>query len=148
VSRVTVRRRPDGTVEAARLDGRPLSDADREEARRLAEAQEEDDPILTPVQWFPVFRACVLAYYRDHPDHDRMWLKDHHPELYRCIVVQENLIDAFGTVQFSELMKQLSKWRSLMLQAEFATAEDVKKLFGGEVMTSPEFRDHGIARQK
>jgi len=96
---------------------------------------------LTPQEWFPAFRACVLQYHRQHPDHDPLWLKEHHRELYQRIVAQENLIDALGTVQFSELMDHLKEWRSLMLQAEFATAEDVRKLFGGELATA-----EGVAR--
>lgn len=87
------------------------------------EPELKDDPILTPQQWFPVFRAFVLQYYREHPDHDRLWLKDDHRELYQRIVAQEHKIDALGTVKLSELMGHLREWRDLMLQAEFATAE-------------------------
>ena len=33
---IAIRKTPDGRVQARRIDGKPLSDADREEARRMA----------------------------------------------------------------------------------------------------------------
>ena len=109
-----------------------------------ASATENDDPILTPQQWFPVLSACILQYHREHPDHDRLWLKEHRYELYQQIVAQENEIDALGTVRLSELMVHIKEWRRLMLQAEFATADDERELFGGDVLTPAEFQErHG-----
>lgn len=95
----------------------------------------------------PVLRACVLQYHREHPDHDRLWLKEHHRELYQRIVAQENAIDALGTVQLSKLMEHLKEWRSMMLQAEFATADDVRELFGGKVMTTEEYETRARVRR-
>jgi len=54
-------------------------------------------------------------------------------ELYQQIVAQEHKIETLGTVRFADLMTELKEWRRLMLQAEFATAEDVKGLCGGDI---------------
>ena len=41
---LAVRKLPDGRLQARRLDGAPLSDADRQEARRMADAEAEAPP--------------------------------------------------------------------------------------------------------
>ena len=42
MSAIAVRKLPDGRIQARRLDGEPMSDADREEARRIAEAEQAE----------------------------------------------------------------------------------------------------------
>ena len=108
----------DGRILARRTDGQSLTLQDREEARRLAEAMSvDDDPILTPGDWYPFFRDFHHKVMAETADFDYLWVKEHHPHLYQSIKAKENALDALGNARLNEVMEIVGEWRSLVMRA-------------------------------
>ena len=63
---IAVQKLPDGRLQARRLDGKPLSDTDRQEARRMAEAEtasteKNDKPAEAPLRAWEIERVTDPA---------------------------------------------------------------------------------------
>ena len=100
-------------------DGKPLTEQDREEARGMARTVEpQDDPILIPDLWYPIFRDFHHAVAAETPDFDYLWLKAHRPELYRSIKAKEEELDGLGEARLSHVMAIMTEWRRLVLLAD------------------------------
>ena len=112
---IEVKRSPEGKVLARRTDGQPLTAADREIAKTLIN---EEDPILTPEQWYPEFHRFHVQVVQETPNLEWQWLREHQPDLYRVIKGRENELDALGEARLSEVMEIMGQWRALILQAE------------------------------
>ncbi len=115
MARIEVKRATDGRPLARRTDGKPLTPKDREEARRRIE---EEDPILTPQQWYLEFHRFHVEVGRSTPDLDWGWLRKDRPELYAAIKAIEDTIDGLGDARLSDVLSFMRRWRDLILQAE------------------------------
>lgn len=112
-----VRKTPDGKVFARRKDGLPLSPEDREEARKMIQA--EEDPLLFPDQWYPHFRDFHHKVIAETPDFDYVWLKENRPALHQAIKAKEKEIDALQEARLSQVTGIMREWRGLVLKVEF-----------------------------
>src|SRR5262245_19093080 len=118
---IEIRTADDGAILARRLDGKPLTPEDREEARRIAARvpvfntentpEPANDPILSVEQWYPEFHRFHIAVIAETPDFDFGWVRENRPEIYRAIKAKENEIDALGAAQLSHVMVLLREWR-------------------------------------
>ena len=79
----------------------------------------EEDPSLTPDQWYPEFHRLHVQVVQEIPNFDYLWLREHRPDLYWAIKAKENEIDALGDARLSEVMAIMREWRELILKAEF-----------------------------
>ena len=126
---IQVRRTPDGRIQARRLDGKPLTPEDREEAKLMAvnrtapiphpEPIPLDDPIISVDAWYPTFHQMHVAVVAESPDFDYRELKHQNLELYSQIKAAEARIDALEDARLSEVMAIMTEWRGLILKATF-----------------------------
>ena len=79
----------------------------------------EDDPFLTPDQWYPYFRDFHHKVIAETADFDYGWLRISRLDLYECIKTKEKELDALGDARLSEVMAIVTEWRELVLKAEF-----------------------------
>ena len=86
----------------------------------------EDDPILTPEQWYRDFHAFHAQVVRDTPNLDWGWVREHRPELFKAIKAKEDELEALGNARFSVVMGLLNDWRGLVLKAEFERVESLE----------------------
>lgn len=89
----------------------------------VPQPETQDDPILTPDQWYPHFRDFHHRVVSEAPDFDYLWLKEHKPDLYRSIKAKENEIDALREARLAHVVGIMREWRELVLQAEFERRE-------------------------
>ena len=102
------------------LDGdtKALIDELREHREEVKAFLNEEDPILTPEQWYPEFYRFHVQVVQETPDLDWQWLGEQRPDLYRTIKGREHELDALGEARLSEVMKIMGQWRGLILKAE------------------------------
>jgi len=84
---------------------------------------EEDDPILTPGQWYREFHRFHVQVVQETPDLDWKWLREQRPELFQAIRDKEDELDRLGDARLSEVMAIIGEWRELVLQACFEQSE-------------------------
>ena len=133
-----IKKSPDGRIMARRTDRRPLTPEDMEAARRLAQAEScaseekasttprDDDPLLSPGEWYLHFTAFVTEVYKATPDFDLAWLRNNRTDLYQQIRAIEDQIDRLQEVRLSEIMSMMREWRTLILRADFELRKDRK----------------------
>ena len=108
-------------VEASRepdLETKALLHEVRQHKADVIEALIEDDPILTPEQWWPEFHRFHVEVVRSTPDLDWKWLREERPELHRTIKGIEDTIDGLGDARLSDVLSLMREWRGLVLKAE------------------------------
>ena len=87
----------------------------------------DDDPILSPGQWYPEFhRLHMQAVHKSH-DFNYTWLRRNRPEMYREIKAIEDRIDALGVARLSEITAIMREWREMVLRAYFEQRADESK---------------------
>jgi len=111
-----VKKTPEGKILARRLDGKPLSPEDREEARKVAQGEPDENPVVNVGQWWPEFHRLHIQTVRETPDFDYAWIRRHRPDLYRKIQTKEAELDALQEAKLSEVMAIMQTWRELILQ--------------------------------
>lgn len=115
-----VRKLADGQIQAARLDGRPLTDEDRQQALLIAEGEAADNPILAVGDWYLEFRAIHRRVVSETPSFSYAWVRANRPDLHQAIKALEDRIDRLGAARLSDITNIMIEWRSLVLQAEQA----------------------------
>jgi len=98
-----------------------LETAKRAEQRLKQCSQQDttqDDPILSPDQWYPEFHHFHIQVVQETLDLDWQWLREQRPDLYQSLKDRENELDTLGAARLSEVMGIMGKWRGLILQAE------------------------------
>jgi hypothetical protein len=117
-----IKKTHDGVLLARRLDGKQLTPADREEAKRIAAAESPPDPAADPIlavgDWYPEFHSIHRTIVKETPDFDYREVRERNPELYREIKAKEALIDHLGPARLSEILVLMREWRELILKAE------------------------------
>ncbi|MCH7911731.1 MAG: hypothetical protein IH856_01655 [Deltaproteobacteria bacterium] len=98
----------------------------REHKEEIKAVLGQDDPILSPGQWYPHFRDFHHKVIAETPNFDYLWLKEHGPDLYRDIKAKENALDALGDARLSTVVALMRQWRELVLKAEFELVEASK----------------------
>ena len=98
----------------------------REHRTEILEALGEDEPILTPDQWYPEFHRFRVQVAQGTPDLDWAWLKEHRSELFQAIRDKEAKLDRLGDARLSEVMAIMGEWRELILKAEFERVDATK----------------------
>ena len=83
----------------------------------------EEDPTLTPDQWYPEFHRFHVQVAQENPDFDRLWLKQYRPDLYLSLKAKEGEIDALHEARLSQVVAIMREWRELVLKAEFERRE-------------------------
>ena len=83
----------------------------------------ENNPILTPEQWYREFHHFHVQVVQETPDLDWAWLRECRPELLQTIRDKEAELDALGEARLSEVMEIMGQWRELILKAEFERVE-------------------------
>ncbi len=118
-------RRGEAAIERARAKGRDVKEweAHLGKLKREAHADSNDDPVLSPEQWYPPFREFHHNVTRQTPDFDYGQLRTRNPDLYQRINAKENEIDELGAARLSEVMVIMREWRRLVLAAEFEQQE-------------------------
>jgi len=103
------------------LDGdtKALIEELREQKEEVKSILIEEDPILTPKQWYPDFRDFHHKVIAETVDFNYGWLRANSPDLYQAIKVKEDELDALQEAKLSEVMAIVRQWRELVLQAEF-----------------------------
>ena len=91
----------------------------REEVKLILAELAEEDPILSPVQWYPHFRDYHHTVISKTPHLDWLWVKEHRQDLCWAIKAKENEIDALGPAPLSRVIEIMKEWRELVLKAEF-----------------------------
>jgi hypothetical protein len=94
-----------------------MRDPFRASQKRLEES-ETDDPILSPDDWYPEFRAFHHQVIRETPDFDYLALKERQRDLYDAIKAKEKELDSLGPAPLSRVMEIMRDWRALILEAE------------------------------
>ena len=89
----------------------------------LEALNQDDDPILTPDQWYREFHRLHVQVVQETPDLDWAWLRECRPELLQSIRDKEAELDALGDARLSEVMAIMGQWRELILKAEFEKLE-------------------------
>jgi len=82
----------------------------------VIEALKEDDPVLSPDQWYSEFHRFHIQVVKETPDLDWQQVKREHPELHQAIKAKENEIDSLGNVRLSVVMGIMTEWRQLVMQ--------------------------------
>jgi hypothetical protein len=118
-------RRGQEAIARAKAEGRDVQEweAHLEKLKHNAQADNIDDPLLSPEQWYPSFREFHHAVVRETTDFDCGELRERKPDLHRQIKCKESEIDALGTARLSEIMALMREWRRLILQAELERRE-------------------------
>ena len=80
----------------------------------------EEDPILTPNQWYPDFRDFHHKVIAETPRFDYLWLKEHRPDQYQAIRAKESELDAIQEARLSVVMAIIRQWRELVLKSELS----------------------------
>jgi len=122
--RVRTPREPQGDVRA-------LIEELREHKDEIKSFLNEEDPILTPEQWYPEFHRFHVQVVQETPNLDWQWLKEQRPDLYTAIRDKENDLDALGDARLSEVMEIMGEWRELILQAEMEATKTTGVVQGG-----------------
>ncbi len=91
----------------------------REHKEEIRSELAEEDPSLTPDQWYPEFHRFHVQIAEEKPDFDRLWLKQYRPSLYESLRVKENEIDRLGEARLSRVVAIMKEWRGLILTACF-----------------------------
>ena len=93
------------------LDGdtRALIEELREQKEEVKSILIEEDPILTPKQWYPDFRDFHHKVIAETPNFDYLWLKEHRPDPYQAIKAKENELDAIQEARLSEVLASQKK---------------------------------------
>jgi hypothetical protein len=126
-------RRGEAAIDKAKAQGRDVSgwEAHLQALRRqLAEAEKlepTNDPILSPVQWYPEFHRFHMAVVQETPGFDYSWVRQNRTDLYRSIKAKEDEIDALGAARLSQVMGLLRQWRELILVACFDQQPETRK---------------------
>jgi len=91
------------------------------QSKRMIQADEpdDDDPILTPEIWLPVFKEHHKQTVKENKDFDYLWVKKNRPGLYEAIRTKEKELDALGDTRLSEVIAIMREWRELILKGEF-----------------------------
>ncbi len=92
----------------------------------------EEDPILTPEQWYPEFHRFHVQVVQETPDLDWQWLREQQPDLHKSIKDKENELDALGEARLSEVMEIMREWRALILQAEMEATKATGVIQGNQ----------------
>ena len=95
--------------------GSPISKIPVRPVRTGKERSIDDDPILFPGAWVPIFRELHNQVAACMPE--LSWLRANKPELYRAIRGKENELDALQKARLSEVKAIMSDWRNLVLKA-------------------------------
>jgi len=91
----------------------------REHKEEVESFLNEEDPTLTPDQWYPEFHRFHVQVVQETPNLDWQWLREQRPDLYMAIRAKENELDALGDARLSEVMTILREWWELILKGEF-----------------------------
>ena len=78
----------------------------------------EEDPTLTPDQWYPDFRDFHHKVVAETADFDYGWLRANRLDLYQDLKARENELDALGDAKLCQVMAIMREWRELVLKAE------------------------------
>ena len=102
------------------LDGdtKALIDELREYREEVKSCLNEEDPVLTPEQWYQDFRDLHWKIVQETPHFDYGWLRANRPDIYQAIKDKENEIDGLGDSRLSVVMGVMGEWRGLILRAE------------------------------
>jgi len=86
-------------------EARAIIEELRERKQEILEAlnPEEEDPVLTPDQWYREFHRFHVVVVQETPDLDWKWLKEQRPELFQAIRQKEDELDGLGSAKLSEV---------------------------------------------
>ena len=109
------------------LDKLKRAEADKPSPSAQGQVQRpEDDPVLSPDQWYREFHRFHVLVVQETPDLDWAWLREQRPELLQTIKDKEAKLDALGDAKLSEVLAIMREWRGLILNAEFERVEASK----------------------
>lgn len=112
MAQIEVKRATDGRPLARRMDGKPLTPKEREEARRQIE---EDDPIVTQDIMMEEFRRLQEGVINSElRNFDYMWLREIQRDLYTTIKAKEAEFEATEGKPLSVLLGLIREWVELV----------------------------------
>ena len=123
---IVVRKLSDGRVQAKRTDGKPLTDEDKIEAKKLLEGPDGDNPLVGRAEWYPEVQKFTAWVQKEYPDLDFRVVEETDPVAYQDMKKTERQIDALGTVRLQTVIRLLWEWRdqvAAMAGKEYKRAE-------------------------
>jgi len=90
----------------------------REHREEVKSFLNEEDPTLTPDQWYPPFRNFHHKVIKETLNFDYCWLRANRLDLYQLIKTKEEELDALGDAKLSQVMTIMREWRGLILKGE------------------------------
>ena len=97
----------------------------------------ENDPKLTPEDWYSEFHRFYVQVVQSTPDFDWAWAEIYRPDMIVAIKDKECDLDDLGETRLSNVMAILKDWRSLILKVDSYCIEANKQQIQSVSETGP-----------